>query len=651
MMNEDIFYFEGDKQPMSDSLTLTGAEGANYIQVSSSAKPLLFDISWEVCRKVGGIYTVITSKAQITVSEWGDRYGLIGPYSEQASHEFEEIPPSTLSTDLIECLKRKHGIRVYFGRWLVKGYPRVFLIDINSSMDKLDYWRSKLMGSFSVNEDGETNEAIVFGNQVAIFFHEFVRLVENRPVVAHFHEWLTGVGLICLRQLNVKIAMIFTTHATLFGRYLAAGHVDVYNVINRVNPDEEAGRRGIYHRHWIETGAARGADIFTTVSEITNYEAQYALGRAAEVITPNGLLIEKFVALHEFQNLHRKNKERISEFVVGHFFGNLDFDIDKTLYMFTAGRQEYHNKGVDLFIESLARLNYLLKKNSRDITVVAFIIMPGKVSNYNIESIKGQSLLREIKNSCDKISKRIKNRLYNSLIAGEVPDPKVILGQEDMVILKRRVQSVHQTKSLPPIVTHNMESGTDEILENLRRCDLINKHEDRVKVIYHPEFLNLNSPIFPIEYDSFVRGCHLGVFPSYYEPWGYTPAECTVMGVPSISSNLTGFANYMASCGVDVEEHGVYIIDRRERSFDESKEQMVDIMWKFTQLSRRQRIELRNKTEKLSHLLDWKLLGRYYYKARRMALKKVYGVEIPMPSIFSIRRGYEGTGIDDGVVM
>lgn len=173
-----------------------------------------------------------------------------------------------------------------------------------------------------------------------------------------------------------------------------------------------------------------------------------------------------------------------------------------------------------------------------------------------------------------------------------------------------------------------------EILAHLKRCNLINRSEDRVKVIYHPEFLNSTSPIFPIDYSEFVRGCHLGIFPSYYEPWGYTPAECLVMGVPSISSNLTGFANFISERVTNPEENGVYIIDRRYKSFLDAKSALASIVWKFTHLTRRERIELRNKTERLSFLLDWKELGKLYYKARKLALKKVFNVNITQPPIF-----------------
>jgi len=303
---------------------------------------------------------------------------------------------------------------------------------------------------------------------------------------------------------------------------------------------------------------------------------------------------------------------------------------------FTAGRREYFNKGVDLFIEALALLNHLLKQDGSDITVVAFIIMPGNTSNYNVESIRGQSVRREIRETCDKVSKNVSEKLFESIMTGLVPDVKTLFSQEDLVNIKRRVLSIVQTHSVPPIVTHNVvDDDKDDILCHLRACKLWNSVDDKVKMIYHPQFLNATSPILSLDYPDFVRGCHLGVFPSYYEPWGYTPAECAVMGVPSITSNLTGFANFMTRRISNSEQNGIYVVDRRYKSFNECKHQMANIMWRFCQLNRRQRIQLRNRVERLSSILDWRCLGKSYVKARNQALKKVFNMETPLPAFYS----------------
>ncbi|GHM89826.1 glycogen [starch] synthase isoform 2 [Saccharomyces cerevisiae] len=195
-------------------------------------------------------------------------------------------------------------------------------------------------------------------------------------------------------------------------------------------------------------------------------------------------------------------------------------------------------------------------------------------------------------------------------------------------MLKRRILALRRPEGqLPPIVTHNMvDDANDLILNKIRQVQLFNSPSDRVKMIFHPEFLNANNPILGLDYDEFVRGCHLGVFPSYYEPWGYTPAECTVMGVPSITTNVSGFGAYMEDLieTNQAKDYGIYIVDRRFKAPDESVEQLVDYMEEFVKKTRRQRINQRNRTERLSDLLDWKRMGLEYVKARQLALRRGY---------------------------
>jgi glycogen synthase len=202
------------------------------------------------------------------------------------------------------------------------------------------------------------------------------------------------------RTRKLAIATVFTTHATLLGRYLCAGAEDFYNRLPTFDVDYEAGHRGIYHRYCLERAAAHCAHVFTTVSHITADESEHLLKRRPDVILPNGLNVVKFSALHEFQNLHAKYKERINTFVRGHFYGHGDFDLDKTLYFFIAGRYEFKNKGVDMYIEALARLNARLKQAGVDVTVVAFMIMPAPTNNFNVEALKGQAVMKQLRYGC-----------------------------------------------------------------------------------------------------------------------------------------------------------------------------------------------------------------------------------------------------------
>lgn len=592
----------------------------------------VFEISWEVCNKVGGIYTVIRSKAGISTEELGDQYCLIGPYNEpMVRTEVECIdPPESFYRDALQTFKNM-GIRVVHGRWLIDGYPRVLLFDIGSAAWKLDEWKHELWNLCNIGvpwHDRESNDAIIFGNLVCMFLEEFFKEVEaerEKPyIVAHFHEWLAGIGLILCRTRHLDIATVFTTHATLLGRYLCAANLDFYNNLDKFNLDKEAGDRGIYHRYCMERAAVHSSHIFTTVSEITSLESEHLLKRKPDIITPNGLNIKKFSAIHEFQNLHALAKEKIHDFIRGHFYGHYDFDLDKTLYFFIAGRYEFSNKGADLFIEALSRLNHYLKTSRNDLTVVAFLIFPARTNNYNVDSLRGQAIAKQLRDTVNDIQSKIGRRMFEICLSGKIPSGEQLIVADDIVKLKRCIYASQRT-SLPPICTHNMiDDSTDPVLSHVRRCQLFNNRHDRVKMIFHPEFLSSTNPLFSMDYEEFVRGCHLGVFPSYYEPWGYTPAECTVMGIPSVTTNLSGFGCFIAEHVADPMSYGIYIIDRRFKSPEESVQQLAQNMFDFTCLSRRQRIIQRNRTERLSDLLDWRNLGIYYRKARQMALHETH---------------------------
>ncbi|KAI2041514.1 glycogen synthase isoform 1 [Ophidiomyces ophidiicola] len=592
----------------------------------------LFEISTEVANRVGGIYSVLKSKAPVTTAEYGDRYTLIGPWNRaSAVVEVEPLVPSNPHIlGAIDAMKER-GIDIEYGRWLIEGAPRVVLIDTSAGYKYLDEWKGDLWNAAGIPSppgDSETNEAIVFGYLVAWFLGEYICRDANHAVIAHFHEWLAGVALPLTKKRRMDVTTIFTTHATILGRYLCAGSVDFYNNLQNFDVDSEAGRRGIYHRYCIERAAAHSADVFTTVSHITAYESEHLLKRKPDGVLPNGLNVKKFAAVHEFQNLHSHSKEKIHDFVRGHFYGHNDFDLENTIYFFIAGRYEYRNKGVDMFIESLARLNARLKAAGSTTTVVAFIIMPAQTSSLTVEALKGQAVVKSLRDTLEMVEQGIGKRLFERCLSwhegDNMPDEKDLITAQDRVLIRRRLFAMKR-HTLPPIVTHNMMSDSeDPILNQLRRVQLFNYPTDRVKVVFHPEFLNSSNPVLPLDYDDFVRGTNLGVFPSYYEPWGYTPAECTVMGVPSITTNLSGFGCYMEELIENSADYGIYIVDRRLKGVDDSVNQLTQYMFEFASKSRRQRINQRNRTERLSDLLDWKRMGMEYVKARQLALRRAY---------------------------
>ncbi|KAM3587573.1 uncharacterized protein V6R79_009195 [Siganus canaliculatus] len=631
--------------PLSRSLSMTSLSGVlpAYEEDELPVEDLLlFEVAWEVTNKVGGIYTVIQTKAKITVDEWGENYYMMGPYFE---HNFKTQvegcePPNPAIRKAMDALIH-NGCQVHFGRWLIEGSPYVILFDIGSAAWNLDRWKGDLWQTCNIGlpyNDREANDSLILGSLIAWFFKELTDQLGDKPhVISHFHEWQAGPGLILSRSRKIPMATVFTTHATLLGRYLCAGNADFYNNLDKFDIDKEAGERQIYHRYCLERAAVHCAHVFATVSQITAVEANHMVHRKPEVVTPNGLNVKKFSATHEFQNLHSISKARIEEFVRGHFYGHLDFNLDKTLFFFTAGRYEFTNKGADMFLESLSRLNYLLRVHRNDMTVVVFFIMPAQTNNFNVESLKGQAVRKQLWDTAHTVKEKFGKKLYDALLKGQIPDMNNILDRDDFTIMKRAIYAT-QRHSLPPVTTHNMlDDSKDPILSNVRRIGLFNSRNDRVKIIFHPEFLSSTSPLLPMDYEEFVRGCNLGVFPSYYEPWGYTPGECTVMGIPSVTTNLSGFGCFMEEHVSDPAAYGIYIVDRRFRSAEESCNQLTQFMFSFCQQSRRQRIIQRNRTERLSDLLDWRYLGRFYVHARHLALSRAFPDKFKMDSTTSLK--------------
>lgn len=586
------------------------------------------ETAWEVCWQLGGIYTVLRSKAPSMTARLANRYCLIGPYNQAtASIEFEETDEDTPFHRAAAATGRT-GMQVHCGRWLVSGKPLVVLIDYLSAWDRLAECKYFLWKDHQIDagDEPEVNDVVLFGYLVADYLEQLQTEIEempdeNRlPIVAHFHEWMGGVAIPVLKRRGADIATVFTTHATLLGRYLASDDPFFYGRLPSIDAYRAAGDRGIFNRFAIERAAAHGADCFTTVSDITAVEAEHLLGRKPDHVLPNGLNIRRFAALHEFQNLHQLYKQAIHEFVMGHFYPSYTFDLDNTIYIFTAGRYEYRNKGIDLFIEALARLNYRLKQEKSDQTVIAFIVTRAPVRGINVEVLKSQMMFRDLKQTCERISERMTEKLLYTTALGKLPTVEDLLEENAQMALKRQ-HHAWLRQGWPATCTHDMlYEGEDAILNQLRSCYLNNGPEDPVKVIYHPEFLSGTSPLLGLDYDQFVRGTHLGVFPSYYEPWGYTPMECAALGIPSITSDLAGFGSYIQRQMPDHEEKGLYICRRNRLSFDESANHLVDQLMSFLSLNRRERIEMRNRVESTGDQFDWNLLVENYWKAHALAL-------------------------------
>jgi glycogen(starch) synthase len=607
------------------SLAEPTASPAGGERAVSAMPPLLFEIAWEVCWQLGGIYTVLRTKIEQMLRRWGDRYILIGPYNPQtAAMEFEETAPDGIVRTALAALSEL-GLSWHYGRWLVPGRPRVILLDYRSrfpSLDRDKYLLWKDHGISTKSDDGEVNEVVAFGFSVTEFFRGLTAAASGRPVVAHFHEWMAGVAVPRIAHEHIPVQTVFTTHATLLGRYLASDSPEFYDHLPFINPDAEASKYLIHSRFAIERAAAHSATVFTTVSEVTGTEAEKLLGRRPEVILPNGLNIHRFAALHEFQNLHREYKEVIHEFVMGHFFPAYNFDLDRTIYIFTSGRYEYRNKGMDLFIEALSQVNQRLRGVADRPTIVAFIITKAPVRNINVGVLQNRTMFEELESACNQVVQLMGKRLFHVAAHGRLPTMGDLMDDDSMVRLKQTIHAWRHGRQ-PTIVTHDLwDDANDPVLRHLRHRWLFNAPDDPVKVIFHPQFISPTGPLINLDYDQFVRGCHMGVFPSYYEPWGYTPMESVALGVPAVTTDLSGFGAYVERHIYDHEAHGIRVLTRRARPMGQTVNDLADHIIQFASLSRRQRIELRNKVERLGERFDWSILVSFYHQAHDLALSR-----------------------------
>ena len=586
----------------------------------------LCEISWEVCNQVGGIYTVIRSKVPVMMEHWASRYLLIGPYEPgTAQAEFEELPAEGLFGQAVQRM-REWGLGVHYGRWLITGQPRAVLLDVRSAFSRLHEIKYLLWEHHGIGTppaDGLIDGVVAFGYMVEQFFRALFSLSGlDRPVIGHFHEWMGGSAIPEIRRANLPLSIVFTTHATMLGRYLAMNDPWFYDHVPFVNWEGDARRFNIESQVRLERAAAHGAHVFTTLSEITAYECEHLVGRRPDLLLPNGLNIERFVALHEFQNLHRQSKEKIHEFVIGHFFPSYTFDLEKTVYFFSSGRYEFRNKGFDLTLDALAQLNWRLKASGSDRTVVFFLTTRRPFRSINAEALQSRGVMEEIRKSCEAIKDQLGDRLFLATVMNKNPKMDELVDEYWRLQL-RRMRHSWRISRLPSIVTHDLyDDANDDVLNRLRGHNLINWPDDRVKVVYSPDFITSANPLFGMEYTQFVRGCHMGVFPSYYEPWGYTPEECLALGVPSVTSDLSGFGTYLMRSMPDHASRGLYVVHRRTRSYEEATNDLASTMFNFLQLERRERIALRNRVESSSDDFDWSNLVRHYWDAYREVCRR-----------------------------
>ncbi len=585
-----------------------------------------FEVSWEVCNKVGGIYTVLKTKAGSMKEQYGDDYFVVGPYFvSKATGEFnEKVPPDFLG-GVFEKLKRE-GIICHYGSWLVESEPQAVLIDFANFTARKNDLKRELWDNYRIDslttKYFDYDEPVVWAYASGMFIEAFASSYPDKKVVAHFHEWLAAAGLLYLHSRKANVATVFTTHATTLGRTMTNADVDIYSNIGSINAEGEANRFGVQAKHQTEVAAAANADVFSTVSDITAMEAEHFFGKAPDVIVHNGLNMNDFPTFEEASVRHKQIKRKMREFVTYSFFPYYTFDLEETLYYFLTARYEFHNKGIDVFIRALGELNKTLKQEKSGRTIVAFLWVPANIRGIKRELLENRTQYQDIRDAIVDELEYVKEHLITDIVSQRKVSDTDLLSPGTLFELKRKVLKFRKT-GLPPLCTHDLyNEENDQILNSCRLAGLNNAGDDKVKVIFYPTYLTGADGLLDLNYYESMQGSHLGVFPSVYEPWGYTPLEAAALGVCSVTTDLSGFGKYIANHSSQKKFPGVFIAKRLGVGDDDFVKSLAGILTTFARYSNDERIKNKIEAKHVSTLADWKFMVRQYLAAHQIAVSK-----------------------------
>ena len=537
----------------------------------------VFESSWEVCNKVGGIYTVLSTRANTLQQEMQDKVFFIGPdvWHENTCPYFKE------DAKLLAEWKKtatEEGLKVKVGRWTIPGNPIAILVDFQKYFEKKNEIYGWLWENYQVDSlhaYGDYDEASMFSYAAGLVVESYYKfaLSNKDKVIYHANEWMTGLGLLYVNNKLPQVGTIFTTHATSIGRSIAGNMKPLYDYLFAYNGDQMAGELNMQSKHSIEKQTAFHCDCFTTVSEITARECEELLDKKVDVVLPNGFE-NGFVPANAstFTRKRKAARKRLLDVANALLGESLD---DDTLIVSTSGRYEFRNKGVDVYIESM---NRLLRDKELKKKVLAFIEVPGWVG-------------------------------------------------EPRQDLKERLDSGKQydTPLEVPQVTHWLhEMSHDNVLSMMKYYDMHNRKDDKVKVIFLPCYLDGNDGILNMSYYDIVLGNDLCIYPSYYEPWGYTPLEAIAFKVPCITTDLAGFGQWVNSeVGHAAEiKDGVKVIHRTDYNYSEVADAIKDTVAEFSAMTKKQVSDARSAAEKLSKKALWSEFIKYYHEAYDIALRK-----------------------------
>lgn len=552
---------------------------AKFMEKQFIKPDFLFESSWEVCNKVGSIHTVLATKALSTIRELGDRYILIGP---DVWRDDSGVNPRFIEDPILyetwRQIALEEGLRVRMGRWNIFGKPMVMLVDFSHFIPQkdaifADFWETYKLDSLSGQWD--YIEPALFGYAAGRVIESFVReiLAPKDKVVAQFHEWMTGTGLLYIEEKMPQIGTVFTTHATVLGRSLAGHCRPLYKNLEGYSPEDISREFNIVSKQSLESLSAKTADGFSTVSEITAGQCRHFLGKDPDLITPNGFentFVPEGKAFDEKRNTARDRLTQVAEALFGYPLSK------KTVFTAISGRYEYRSKGIDVFIDALGELN---RSNDLKKEIVAFMLIP----------------------------------------ANHFGPRKDLMSK-----LRRKEAGSFLEK---PFITHDLhDEQYDPILHNLQEKGLRNSREHKVKVVFIPSHLNGNDGIVDLDYYDALIGMDVTVFPSYYEPWGYAPLESLAFSVPTITSNLAGFGAWVRD-HCRPSRNGITIIQRDDENDQRVVGEIVEALKKYTVLSPKEADAARKEAHEISRKALWENFLNYYFTLYSHALQITKGRE------------------------
>lgn len=536
----------------------------------------IFESSWEVCNKVGGIYTVLSTRAKTLQNTFPDRIFFIGP-------EFwldKENPLFTEDTNLLKSWKehaeKEDNLKIRIGRWNIPGKPIAILVDFQPYFAYKNDIYTQAWADFGVDSlhaYGDYDEASMFSYAAGKVVESFYRfqLNESDKVIYQAHEWMTGLGALYIQKHVPEIATIFTTHATSIGRSIAGNNKPLYDYLFAYNGDQMARELNMESKHSIEKQTAHFVDCFTTVSDITNNECKELLDKPADAVLMNGFegdFVPKGKTFLKKRQHARKVLLNLAEKLLG---TKISAD---ALIVGTSGRYEFKNKGINVYLESLNRLT---RDKNLQKEIIAFVNVPSWVGD----------------------------------------------ARED---LKERLES-NQDYDTPlecPFITHWLHNMShDQVLDMLKYLNMSNSKDSKVKVIFVPCYLDGRDGILNESYYDLIIGSDLSVYPSYYEPWGYTPLESIAFKVPTVTTDLAGFGLWVNSLkgGFSTLADGVKVIHRTDYNYSEVADAIKDTIVEFSNFPEKQVNDIRERAGKIAEKALWKHFIRYYYEAYDIALR------------------------------